>query len=84
MSGHDKVTFKKKRCESQFFTGIDSDKHTVIGDKNIGITKIGKTKFKTLRRAEIHFRCPDMIIPTFSKNPIFQDVQSISDEKEAL
>ena len=67
-----------------FFTGIDSDKHTVIGDKNIGITKIGKTKLKSLRRAEIHFRCPDMIIPTFSKNPIFQDVQSISDEKEAL
>ena len=67
-----------------FFSGIDSDKHTVIGDKNIGITQIGKTKLKTLRRAEIHFWCPDMIIPTFSKNQIFQDVQSISDEKEAL
>ena len=67
-----------------FFTGIDSDKHTVIGDKNIGITKIGETKLKTLRRAEIHFRCPTMILPTFSKNQIFQDVQSISDKKEAL
>ena len=85
MSGHDKVTFFKKNVwNAIFFTGIDSDKHTVIGNKNIGITKIGKTKLKTLRRAEIHFRCPDMIIPTFSKNPIFQDVQSISDEKEAL
>ena len=85
MSGHDKVRLLKKNVWiAIFFTGIDSDKHTVIGDKNIGITKIGKTKLKTLRRAEIHFRCPDMIIPTFSKNSIFQDVQSISDEKEAL
>ena len=67
-----------------FFTGFDSDKHTLIGDKNIGITKIGETKLKTLRRAEIHFWCPDMIFSTFSKNQIFQDVQSISDEKEAL
>ena len=67
-----------------FFTGFESDTHTLIGDKNVGITKIGKTKLKTPHRAEIHFRCPDMIIPTFSKNPIFQDVQSISDEKEAL
>ena len=75
---------QKKSVNQKTFSGFDSDKHTVIGDKNIGITKIGKTKLKTLRQAEIHFRCPDMIIPTFSKNPIFQDVQSISDEKEAL
>ena len=65
-------------------TAFDSDKHTIIGDKNIGITKISATKLKTLRRAEIHFWCPDMIFPTFSKNQIFQDVQSISDKKEAL
>ena len=65
-------------------TAFDSDKHTIIGDKNIGITKISATKLKTLRRAEIHFRCPPMILPTFSKNQIFQDVQSISDKKEAL
>ena len=68
----------------KIFTAFDSDKHTIIGDKNIGITKISATKLKTLRRAEIHFRCPPMILPTFSKNQIFQDVQSISDKKEAL
>ena len=85
MSGHDKVTFLKKSVWiKNVFTGFDSDKHTLIGDKNIGITKIGETKLKTLRRAEIHFWCPDMIFSTFSKNQIFQDVQSISDEKEAL
>ena len=85
MSGHDKVRFLKKNgWLAIFFTGIDSDKHTVIGDKNIGITQIGKTKLKTLRRAEIHFWCPDMIIPTVSKNQICQDVQSIADEKEAV
>ena len=75
MSGHDKVTFKKKSVWIKFFfTGFDSDKHNLIGDKNIGITKIGETKLKTLRRAEIHFWCPDMIFPKFSKNQIFQDV----------
>ena len=84
MSGHDKVTFKKKCVNRNFFTGFDSDKHTLIGDKNVGITKIRETKLKTLRRAEIHFRCPTMILPTFSKNQIFEDVQSISDKKEAL
>lgn len=85
MSGHDKVTFLKKSVWiKNVFTGFDSDKHTLIGDKNIGITKIGETKLKTLRRAEIHFWCPDMIFSTFSKIQIFQDVQSISDEKEAL
>ena len=85
MSGHDKVTFLKKSVWiKNVFTGFDSDKHTLIGDKNIGITKIGETKLKTLRWAEIHFWCPDMIFSTFSKNQIFQDVQSISDEKEAL
>ena len=56
MSGHDKVTFFKKKCVNQKkFTAFDSDKHTIIGDKNIGITKIGETKLITLRRAEIHF-----------------------------
>ena len=85
MSGHDKVTFFKKSVWiKKFFTAFDSDKHTIIGDKNIGITKISATKLKTLRRAEIHFRCPTMILPKFSKNQIFQDVQSISDKKEAL
>ena len=85
MSGHDKSTFFKKNVWiAIFFTGFDSDKHTLIGDKNVGITKIRETKLKTLRRAEIHFWCPDMIIPTFSKNQIFQDVQSISNKKEAL
>ena len=45
----------KKCVNRNFFTGLDSDKHTLIGDKNIGITKIGETKLKTLHRAEIHF-----------------------------
>ena len=48
------------------------------------ILRYVETKLKTLRRAEIHFRCPTMILPTFSKNQIYQDVQSISDKKEAL
>ena len=85
MSGHDKCTFFLKKCVNRnFFMGFDSDKHTLIGDKNVGITKIRETKLKTLRRAEIHFWCPDMIIPTFSKNQIFQDVQSISDKKRSI
>ena len=50
-----KSHFSKKVCESKKITAFDSDKHTIIGDKNIGITKISATKLKTLRRAEIHF-----------------------------
>ena len=43
MSGHDNVTFPKKSYVNlNIFTGFDSDLYMPIGDRMIGVKKLGK------------------------------------------
>ena len=44
-----------------FFTAFDSDKHTIIGDKNIGITKISATKLYLLTPLILALKAPKVL-----------------------